>query len=117
MVRCSITGQIFYNLSGLSSLSLLEKWRLDDWSEVYLVTTAAGDWLAVRWVAAAGGSLEVCWVAAVGNWLAVRWVAGEVDWLEVCWVAGEGDWLEVRWMAGAEFSSSWPKVWFDPCFG
>ena len=83
----------------------MEKWRLDDWSEVYLVATAAGDWLAVRWVAAAGGWLEVCWVAAVGNWLAVRWVAGE------------GDWLEVRWMAGAEFSSSWPKVWFDPCFG
>ena len=68
---------------------------LDDWPEVYLVTTAAGDWLAARSVAAAGEWLEVCWVAT-GNWLAVRWVAGEVDWLEVCWVAGEGDWLEVR---------------------
>ena len=27
---------------------------LDDWSEVPLVATAAGHWLAVYWVAAAG---------------------------------------------------------------
>ena len=40
---------------------------LSDWSEVRLVTTAVGDWLAVRWVAVAG------------DWLAVRWLAGEGD--------------------------------------
>ena len=66
---------------------------LNDWSEVRLVTTAAGDWSAVRWVAAAG------------------------DWLEVRWLAGEGVSLEVRWVAGAEFGSSWPKVSLSPCFG
>ena len=59
---------------------------LDDWSEVRLVTTAAGDWSAVRWVAAA------------------------CDWFTVRWVAEEGDWFEVRWVPGAEFGSSWPKV-------
>ena len=83
---------------------------LDDWLEVRLVTTAAGDWLMVSWVAATGDWLEVCWVEAAGDWLAVRWSAGEGDWLEVCWVAGEGDRLKVRWVAGAEFGLSWPKV-------
>ena len=68
---------------------------LDDWSDVCLVTTAAGDWLVIRWVAAAG------------------------DWLAVRWVAGEGDRLEVHWKAGAEIGSSWPKeslsslLWVD----
>ena len=83
---------------------------LDDWLEVRLVTTAAGDWLMVSWAAATGDWLEVCWVEAAGDWLAVRWSAGEGDWLEVCWVAGEGDRLKVRWVAGAEFGLSWHKV-------
>ena len=65
---------------------------------VRLVTTAAVDWLAARWVVAAG------------DLLAVRWLAGEGDWLEVRWVTGEGDWLEIGWVAGAESSSSWSKV-------
>ena len=83
---------------------------------VCLVTTAAGDWSAVHWVAAVGDWLEVHWVAAAaGNWLAVRWLAGG-DWLEVHWVTGEGDWLEVCWVAGAEFGSSWPKVLVSSSF-
>ena len=40
---------------------------LDDWMEVCLVTTAAGDWSAV------------CLVAAAGDWLAVRCLVGEDD--------------------------------------
>ena len=71
---------------------------LDDWMEVCLVTTAAGDRSAV------------CLVAAAGDWLAVCCLVGEDDWLEIRWMAGEGDWLEVQWVAGAEFGSSWPKV-------
>ena len=90
---------------------------LDGWSEVRLVTTAAGDWSAVRWVAAAGDWLEVRWVATEGGWLAVRWLAGEDNWLEVRWDAGGGDWLEVRWVAAAEFISSWPKYRFHLRFG
>ena len=54
---------------------------LDDWSEVHLVTTAAGDWFAVRWVAIAGDWLEVRWVIAAGVWLVERWLTGEGDWL------------------------------------
>ena len=54
---------------------------LDDWSEVHLVTTAAGDWFAVRWVAIAGDWLEVRWVTAAGVWLVERWLTGEGDWL------------------------------------
>ena len=50
---------------------------LDHWSDVCLVTPAAGDWLVIPWVAAVGDWLEVRWVAAAGDWLAVRWVAGE----------------------------------------
>ena len=85
---------------------------LDDWSEVCLVTTAASNWLAVRWVATAGDWLvvrqlagegdwlEVRWVATAGDWLVVRQLAGEGDWLEVRWVATAGDWLVVRWLAG-----------------
>ena len=57
---------------------------LDDWSDICLVATAAGDWSAVRWVAAAA------------DWLAVHWLTGKGDWLEMRWVAGEGDWLEMR---------------------
>ena len=83
---------------------------LDDWLEVRLVLTAAGDWSAVRWVAAAGDWLKLRWVAAASDWLVVRSLAEEGASLEVGWVAGEGNWLEVCWVAGAEFRSSWPKV-------
>ena len=48
---------------------------LDNWFEVHLVTTAAGEWLAVRWVA-----------AAAVDWLEVHWVAAAGDWWKVCWV-------------------------------
>ena len=83
---------------------------LDDSSEVRLVTTAASDWPAVRWVAAAGDWLEVRWVGVAGGWLAVQWLTGEGDWLEVRWVGGEGDQLNVLCVAEAKFGSSWPKV-------
>ena len=54
---------------------------LDDWSAIRLVTTAAGDWLVVRWVAAAGDWFEVPWVVVECDWLVVRWFAGKVtDW-------------------------------------
>ena len=57
---------------------------LDAWSEIHLVTTAAGEWSAVHWVAAAGDWLEVRWTVPADDWLAVHWLAGEGDWLEVC---------------------------------
>ena len=45
---------------------------LDSWLEVLLVTTAAGDWLAVHLLECEGDWLEVCGVAEQGDWLAVR---------------------------------------------
>ena len=90
---------------------------LDEWSEVRLVTTTAGDWLAVCWVATAGDRFEVRRMATAGDWSAVCWVATTGDWLAVHWLAREGDWLEVRWVAGAEFDSSWPKVSVSSSFG
>ena len=47
----------------LGRLTIVGGVNFDDWSEVRLVTTAAGDWLEVCWVAGEGDWLEVCWVA------------------------------------------------------
>ena len=69
----------FHFLLFLSRVTVARGIGLGDWSEVRLVTTAAGNWLAVRWIAVAGDWFEVGWVEAIINWFKVRCLAGEDD--------------------------------------
>ena len=88
----------------LGRVTLRDRVQLGDWSEVRLVTTTAGDWLTVHWVAPAGDWLEVRWVA--GTEFGSSWPKVLVSlsfWIEKMWIDASGTETELLWSPISSF--------------